>query len=94
MDFSKYYEHLVWVTALVAAFFWGLIYILFASLHGMPEMFDQQFTLFIAWLFGIHNEPMPLWQGVLFAMFDAGILGGVIGWLLRRIFVGKKKQVD
>ncbi len=83
--FEKFYQKLPIVTGLVFAIFWGVIYLFFAKLHGMPAMFDQQFPFLIAWLLGFHDESMSIVSGTLFAILDAGILGVMFGWVFQRI---------
>ncbi|MHA2284194.1 MAG: hypothetical protein ACXAC5_25425 [Promethearchaeota archaeon] len=95
--FGKFQKRLPYLVSIFAAFIWGIIYWLSANLHGMQSMFDPMFPFFIAKLFGFHYKPMSVISGTLFAALDAGIIGGVFGYLVRLTFyknIKKRKKTN
>ena len=73
--------------ALVTSLFSGFLFLTFGRLHGMWDMFERWYPFFFANLFGVVETGLSNVQALLWAMLDGAVLGGVIGWLFRRLLL-------
>lgn len=74
------------IAGLFTALIWSVSYLNFSVLHGMHQMFDQQFPFIIAWVIGVHNENMSQISGAFFAGLDGLLIGSIFGWIAKKIF--------
>lgn len=75
------------LSTLIYGIAWAAVYLIFAALHGMDKMFNDDFVFLIAKLFNISLKNIE--KGVLFSFLDGALFGLLVGYLLLRIY---KKQ--
>lgn len=63
---------------------WAAIYLIFAALHGMDKMFNDDFVFLIANVFSVSLKNIE--KGLLFAFFDGATFGLLIGLLILKIY--------
>lgn len=75
---------IVVATTIIYGIIWGLIYLIFAAFHGMPEMFNDEFSWILARLLNVQLN--SIWEGFLFAILEGSLLGLFFGFLLLKIY--------
>ena len=67
----------------ICGIFWGLIYLFLSALHGMTQMFNNEFVFVFASIFKV--EVVSKSSGVFFSLIDGIVFGLLVGMILIKI---------
>ncbi|MBU2447060.1 MAG: hypothetical protein KJ666_16025 [Bacteroidetes bacterium] len=87
MQSDSFYKKIFVLVPLVFGLLWGIIYLIFARLHSMNEMFNHEFIFGVAKIIRIQLDTTAF--GFVFSFLDGFILGVLIEILIlsaRRLF--------
>jgi len=71
------------ISASIYGLTWGAIYLFFSALHGMQEMFNNEFIFFTASVLNIELKTKII--SFLFAFTDGALLGIIVALVFIRI---------
>ncbi|GBD91027.1 hypothetical protein BMS3Abin04_01751 [bacterium BMS3Abin04] len=76
-------EIIILLSACVFGLLWGAIYLFFADLHEMTQMFNNTFIFFTAYILDLKVKTKTM--GFLFSFIDGFLFGLLFGAVLIRI---------